>query len=464
MEQTASKTVTFDAPAMVIDGVAPCRLGIKVLPREVTVSGWLSAIGEIDVDPPLNGEINCDWAIIGGGWTGTSAARRIAELRPDDSIVLVDAGIIGNNAGGRCAGFAIDLAHNPRKRNFAEDKKSNFEERQINVEGIAYLKDAVERFEIACDWSEEGKTHASVTASGEACLASFAKALDELNEPYSWYDAEQMKEMVGTGYYTKGLHTPSTVLMQPAALLRGLTKNIGTNATVYENTPVIEVIYGGERHILTTDEGQVRTRNILLCNNGFLTEFGFFTGCAIPIYTYGSLTRRLTEDELKAIGGRKTWGLIPADSFGSTVRKTADDRLLIRNIYGYARDFHTTNEVVERARRKHQMSFDRRFPKISKIGFEYSWGGALSLAQNSGQVFGELRERVWAAGFCNGTGVSKGAIFGKSLAELAHGTPGAASAIISSRQMPNKPLPQWIMALGVRLTTEYRLWRAGMEV
>lgn len=82
-------------------------------------------------------------------------ARRLGELAPDARIVRVDAGRIGGRIGdgaaGRCAGFAIDLAHNPRNKHFAEDKKGNEEEFHVNVEGITYLRQAVEELGVGCD-------------------------------------------------------------------------------------------------------------------------------------------------------------------------------------------------------------------------------------------------------------------------------------------------------------------------
>ena len=437
---------------------------ITKLPAELSDSGWFACLQDPRISAPLSGRIDADWVIVGGGWFGTNAARRIAELRPQDSVVLVDATAIGNNAAGRCAGYAIDLAHNPRNANFAEDEKGNIEERDINLEGIAYLRDAVERFGIACDWSPEGKTHSAASPRGEECLVTFAKALDRIGAKYHWYGPDQMREMVGSSYYTRGLHTPGTVLMQPAALLRGIVANLGSNAQVFENTPVTKVVYGSPRHVICTPKGEIHARNLILANNGFISDFGFYEKSAIPVYTYASMTRPLTEAELRKIGGRSTYGLIPAESFGTTVRRTADNRLFIRNIYDYANDFHTTRGQLARARASHQKSFDRRFPEISSIGFEHTWGGALSLAQNGGLVFGPLADRVFGAGFCNGTGVSRGAVYGKAVAELACGMDSKSIRILLNKTRPSRAYPKLITSLGVKYSTRYRLWKAGREV
>ena len=106
---------------------------ISNFPSELSVGGWFATLRDVNLAARLSGRVDADWVVVGGGWFGINAARRIAELRRQDSVVLIDAVEIGNNAAGRCAGYAIDLAHNPRNANFAEDEKGNIEERNIKI-------------------------------------------------------------------------------------------------------------------------------------------------------------------------------------------------------------------------------------------------------------------------------------------------------------------------------------------
>jgi glycine/D-amino acid oxidase-like deaminating enzyme len=437
---------------------------IKVLPSEVTDSGWFSTLNNVAEPSVLKGTVHTDFLVIGAGWVGVNAARRLAEVNPDKHVVLIDAGRVGNSTGGRCAGYAIDLAHNPRKRNFAESESENMEESYMNREGIDYLRSAVEELGVECDWSPEGKIHVSCSDRGDSCLKEFARAMDRIGEPYEWYEFDKLKEVVGTSYYRRGMFTPGTVLLQPAAMLRGIVDKLPSNAVCYENSPVVEITYGTDLHTCITPNGEIHASKIVLANNGFISYFGFFEGKNIPIYTYGSLTRPLTESEQSAIGGQNTFGLIPADPFGTTVRRTADNRLFIRNIYKYARDFKTTLDVVEMAKARHQQSFDARFPEVSSIGFEHSWGGGLSLSMNGGTVFGEISDRVYAAAFLNGTGVARGAIYGKAIAELASGQTSRSIQILSKKTEPSRPWPRAVLEPGVNLNTNYRLFLAGKEV
>lgn len=436
---------------------------ITRLPQELTDSGWFASLD--DVPPPRTppDTVRCDWLVVGGGWMGLHAAQRLAELRPGERIVLIDAGRIGNSAAGRSAGFAIDLAHNPRRKDFAEDTEGNREETAVNREGIAYMRACRDRYGIACDWSDEGKIHAAASAHGHRHLQTLDEALEWIGEPREWYDRDTMQAITGTSYYRQGLFTPGTHLLQPAAYLRGLANALAGQIEVYENNPVTEVRHGSSGHTCTVGDAKIEARNLVLTTNGYLSGFGFFSEHVIPVYTYASLTRPLTDEELGRIPGRATFGVIPADPFGTTLRRTVDRRIFIRNIYDYAPGFHISPARLAHAQSRHQRSFTARYPQIAEIGFEHTWGGCLCLAQNGGMVFGEIGARVFAAAFCNGTGIARGAAFGKALAELATGRDSPTIDILQRRPAPTRTLPRPLLKLGVGLTTRYRLWRAGAE-
>jgi glycine/D-amino acid oxidase-like deaminating enzyme len=440
------------------------RIAVEPPPPEPTVSGWYATSGPELPLLPQEGDVVCECLVIGGGWMGLHAARRYAELRPDAGVILVDAGRIGNNASGRCMGFAIDLAHNPRKRDFVEDVQGNRDELTTNLEGNAYLRRAVEEIGVACDWDPQGKYHSAATDHGVADLVSFSQALDRMGQGYRWIERDEIKALTGSEHYIKALYHPGTILIQPAKYLKNATRLLPKNVTVHEDTPVTAVQFGRPHHHCETPDGTIRASKVIICTAGHLTKFGFFRDSAIPIYTFASMTRPLTPAELRAAGNQAAYGLIPANSFGTTVRRTVDNRLFLRNVYSYADAFRTTRDDVMRARKHQQIAFDRRWPELSSIGFEASWGGLLTLAQNGGMVFGQLDDGVYGAAFCNGTGVSRGTAFGKAIAELATGLTSPVIEILKRRTAPSKTYPRLITSLGVRFVTARRFRQAGHEV
>jgi glycine/D-amino acid oxidase-like deaminating enzyme len=440
------------------------RIEIEPPKPEATPSGWYLTSGP---DLPLNvqkGDMSCDVLVIGAGWMGLHAARRYAELRPQAKVVLVDAGRIGNNASGRCMGFAINLSHNPRKRDFLEDEQGNRDEFHVNTEGTEYLRTAVEELGVDGDWDPQGKYHAAASDSGVADLVAFAKALDSLKEPYSWVSREQMQELTGSKHYIRAIHQPGTVLLQPAKYLKNMARKLPSNVTVYEDTPVISAQFGQTQHSFGTAKGTIRAKKVILCTAAHLQKFGFYAHSAIPVYTYASMTRPLTPSELKQVGNQETYGLIPANSFGTTVRRTFDNRIYLRNVYNYADHFTAPLDKVMQAREQQQVSFDRRWPELSSMGFEASWGGMFTLSQNGGMVWGELAPNVYGAAYCNGTGVARGTAFGKAIAELAAGENSRSIEILKKKAPPSRAYPDFITSLGVNITTGWRFKKAGIEV
>jgi glycine/D-amino acid oxidase-like deaminating enzyme len=412
----------------------------------------------------MKSDIKCDCLVIGAGWMGLHAARRFAELQPDETVVLVDAGRIGNNASGRCMGFAIDLVHNPRKQDFVEDIQGNREELQTNLEGIEYLRSAVEELGVECDWDPQGKYHSAATEHGVQDLVTFSQALDRLGQSYDWVERPAIQALTGSKHYIRALHHPGTVLLQPAKYLKNATKHLPKNATVHENLPVTGATYRTPFHAFETSRVTIRAQKVIICAAGYLTRFGFFPDSAIPVYTFASMTRRLTSSELANVGNQSAFGLIPANSFGTTVRRTIDGRLFLRNVYAYADNFTASHKLVLKTQKQQQVAFDRRWPELSSIGFEASWGGLLTLAQNGGMVFGELAPNVFGAAFCNGTGMSRGTAFGKAVAELATGRSTPVIEILKRRTAPSRTYPRIMTSLGVKFVTGWWFRKAGKEV
>jgi len=244
-----------------------------------------------------------------------------------------------------------------------------------------------------------------------------------------------------------------------------MARKLPQNVNIHENTAIISACYGAPHHVFETAAGiTIRAKKVILCNAGYLGKFGFYAHTAIAVYTFGSMTRPLSDAEWNNLKGAEAFGIIPADSFGTTVRKTRDRRLFLRNTYTYADDFKMPLEKVQAAQKHNQLAFERRWPDLAHIGFEASWGGLLTLAQNGSMVFGELAQNIYASAFCNGTGVSRGTAFGKSIAELAVGQTSPIIKILQNKVPPNRTYPKLVTAWGVRFVTGYRFKKAGHEV
>ena len=206
------------------------------------------------------------------------------------------------------------------------------------------------------------------------------------------------------------------------------------------------------------------TPRLLLATNAFTPSLGFLQRRTFPLFTASSLTRPLTPDEQSALGGDSEWGLVPEEPMGSTVRRTRDQRILIRNSVRYAPRF-TVGERARRSMRDTQRrSFLARFPMLERVDFEYSWGGVVAITLNGLPWVGQVEDGVFAAVGYNGSGVAIGTTCGSLLADLAVGAGSELLRDLQSLPSPGRLPPRPLLEVGVRALFRLMGRRAGPEV
>lgn len=435
---------------------------ISVVPNNAQDNAWFEILPQKERFHTLSGRVSADICVVGAGFAGLACTRRLAELQPDQKIILIEAEKIGNGPAGRSSGFAIDLAYDVRAGK-GKDAQAEFKAQiSLNRSGLAYLATTVHEQAIDCDWDPQGKIHGAVTPQGEEALCAFAATLDAAQEPYEWLSRDQMTARLGTSYYSSGILAPGAVLLQPAGLVQGLAATMPDNVSVYENSPCIS-LEKGRPHILKTPHGSINAKSIILTVNGHAHYFGFYKNHLIPFATYGSMTRALTAMELTDLGNKSPWGLVPAHPFGSSLRLTRDNRLLLRHSYGYADRSAISRSKTSQFALAHRDSFKARFPTLKAVEFEYSWGGALCLSRNGMPVFGDLEPGIFGAFCMNGVGITRGTIMGKLLAEKVAGHDTDLLRTMMAYGRPNRLPPAPLIKFGVEFEMFRRRHAAGRE-
>ncbi|MEZ1318236.1 FAD-binding oxidoreductase [Pseudomonas fluorescens] len=435
---------------------------ITSLPADDDSCGWFLTSRQRTPTAAHQGNTVARWVIVGAGFTGLAAARQLASHFPDEQIILLDAQQVGFGTSGRNAGFAIDLPHDIGAEDYIGDITLARKNMQLNLSGKNALKALVERFDIDCQMKHCGKYQAAVEPRGIAVLDAYRSGLDKLDQPYEMIEGSDLPDHIGTTFYRKALFTPGTSLIQPAALVKGLADSLPANVTLHENTVITDVEYGS-RTVLRHAGGSITADKLLLTNNAFGQHFGFLKGRMLPVFTYASLTRPMTEQEQARLGGKPYWGVIPADPFGTTVRRTPDHRLLIRNSFSFNPDGRSQHKYLERFAARHRASFDRRFPMLPELAFEYTWGGALALSRNHEGYFGQLGPDVYGALCCNGLGVTRGTATGQLLADWLAGERNELIEFLLNSPGPNANPPQPFLSIGVNLNLAWGQLRAGKE-
>ncbi|MBB3139693.1 NAD(P)/FAD-dependent oxidoreductase [Halomonas organivorans] len=434
------------------------------LPRDDKCNGWYQLLDDPRPARRLNACESADWLVIGAGFTGLAAARRVAELRPGDRVVVLEALRVGQGASGRNTGFVIDLPH---KRDLEGD---DLERKQkllsLNRGAVDDLEELIQRHSIGCDWSRAGKYQGAVGERGLKYLDHYERLLQEFDYPYRRLDRDELAPILGTRHYASAIYTANTALMQPAALVRGLGETLPENAALYEHTPVVGLSHSSGQWCAITPEGEVRATNLLLGSNIYAQEFGFLKHRVLPVMTFASMTRALTDDEMALFStAPHHFGLTPADHAGTTLRLTPDRRLIVRNQYRFVPHYHDNLAERTRIRQGHRESFEARYPTLSHVPFEATWGGACGLSRNYTAFFGKVGNNAWMSGVHQSVGAARGTISGKLLAELATEQDSAQLSdmlAVSGKPALNPPEP--FLSVGVKMRMKQAAWASRSEL
>lgn len=432
-------------------------MDIKRLPKDDKTNGWSVVLPPRTPHPSLQGNIATDWLVLGGGYAGLAAARRLAENRPDEKVVMIEAGAVGENASGRNSGFGIDLPHNVGSS--LDELEGSHRFMRLARMALDHLEGVVQTHDIQCEWKRAGKYHTAVSERGTRdVLDPFRKELDALGEPYEWIEGDDLLARLGSPHFNAAVYTPHCVLMNPAGLVRGLADTMPENVTVYENSPVTQAIFQNGVQ-LTTPQGSVRAPKMIMAANGFSEQFGFNQRKFLHLIAHASLTRPLTEQERAAYGVTDSWGLTPVNAFaGITMRYTDDHRILIRQGLDYRPNQRIGAGEHAQIQARHQALFNDRFPMLKGVEMEHTWSGFVCLSRNGAPAFGQLAPNIWNTTCQNAVGVTKGTFGGILAADMATGRDNPLHADMLSLGEPDILPPRPFLDIGVRARFKWELF------
>lgn len=284
---------------------------IKHLPLDQNINGWAALRGDTPRHPALRGKVTADWLVIGAGFAGLAFARRIAELRPHEHVVVLEALDVADNASARNSGFVIDLPHTVGSTS-AELEHANAYRRLLQY-GLHHLKETVDQHDIACDWLNSGKYHCAVSAQFDGEIAHYQQELTTLGESFELLDRAALRQRLGTGFYRSAVYTPNCILVNPAALISGLVATLPANVTVYANSPALQIDTQGTIHA-ETPHGEVRAGKLMLAINGAARGLPLFKGNVFAMSTFATLTEPLSPAQRQLIGDIAPWGSTPVNA------------------------------------------------------------------------------------------------------------------------------------------------------
>ncbi|MDC1496624.1 FAD-binding oxidoreductase [Pelagibacteraceae bacterium] len=424
---------------------------------------WINELASRTNIQILQSNEDCEWLVIGAGYTGLSAARKLAQLYQNQKIILVDAQLAGEGASSRNSGYLVDTTLND---GFTSNKELNNYKKKADIYdlGINVIKKFINEYQVDCDWNECGKYFASSRKEDEKILKNFSGTLRKLDFEHNLLSNNELSKRLGTSFYNIALHTKGGVLLHPGKLVRAMIDVLPKNVCLYENSSLLN--WNKTKDIISCKfkNGKIKTKKIIFATNGFLKSLGIKSNYNFPITLTASMTRPLTNDEFKFIGEPKEWGVLPVRPMGATIRMTKDRRILIRNTAEVHNPFKMSKSDLDERSIKQKIGIKKRFPQLPDDIIQSSWSGIVSRTRNSSQIFEKIDDNVFVAGCYNGSGIGVGTLFGEQIAIKASNENTKETEVIEARNKPTLLPPQPFLNLGVKIRLIYERFKAKSEI
>lgn len=442
---------------------------VSRLPVDTGETGWNAILPPQGAAKVLSEDVSADFLVIGAGFAGLAAARRLAQLNEGARIIVLEASRVAHGPAGRNTGFMIDLPHHLTSEGYGGRLEEDRREAAANRAGIAFAARMAGEFGLSREAFDPcGKVNAAASDRGHAHNVDYARHLEAMGEAHRMLDATEMARMTGTDYYRGGLYTPGAVMIQPALFVRGVAEGLVSNrVSLFEMSPVTGLRRQGKDWVAQTPGGAVTAPKVILGVNGHANSFGQFAGRLMHVHLYGSMTRALSAEECARLGGVSRWGVTPADPMGSTVRRISGiggDRIIVRNRFSYDASMQVDEGKLARMARDHERAFAARFPMLKDVALEYRWAGRLCLSRNGVPALGEVDEGLYSACCQNGLGTAKGMLHGMLMAEMVSGYGSDLLDEVLDQAHPRRLPPEPFASMGANAVLRWSEFKAGREL
>jgi len=369
--------------------------------------------------PPLDERIRVDACVVGGGYSGLSAALELAER--GYTVALLEGHRIGAGASGRNGGV---LGMGQRKdqeeleRWLGDDAAARLW--QVALEANALVRERIRRYGIDCDL-KDGVLHA---AHRLRHVAGYWRYVDHLAGRYGYHrcrrvDAAEMSAMLGTDTYYGGYLDEGGAHLHPLNLALGLARACaGHGVRIFEHSAVVDYrMPAGPpgRISVRTDSGEVDAEFLVLACNGYLGRLARgIDAYQMPINNFLLATESLGEARARRLN-RDDVAVVDSRFVVNYFRMSPDHRLIFGGGENYTPRFP-----------RDLKAFVRRFmlevyPSLDDAAIDYAWGGTLAITLKRMPHFGRSGNLFWAQGY-SGHGVAMANMGGKLIAEAMAGT------------------------------------------
>ena len=383
----------------------------------VAHSLWTATAQPTPPCPPLQGATRADVAVVGGGFTGLSAALHLAER--GIAVTLLEAESPGWGASGRNGGQVIPgLKHDPDwiERRFGAEVGG----RMIRLSGGAadLVFDLIDRHGIECDAERKGWIQPAADAESLATARDRVAQWERRGAPIRFLDRTEAARLLGTDAYAGGLVDERGGAVHPLNYALGLAAAARrAGATLHGGSRVLRLERRPDGWRLHTPLGSVDAGHVLVCTNGYTDGIDDrLRRTVVPVRSVQVATQPISDNLRRSI---RPEGQTASDSRRLLVyfRFDAAGRFVI----GGRGDYDERGAADKQARLRRATL--QLFPQLGEVEWAYHWGGFVALTRDHLPHLNELYPGVTAGLGYNGRGVAMATAMGRVLADRAMGVP-----------------------------------------
>lgn len=370
---------------------------------------WRDSAKETFEADVFTGKTSVDLCILGGGFTGCSAALTAAQQGA--SVLLLEAETIGHGGSGRNVGLVnAGLWLPPQAVCDALGQGQGTRLNTALAAAPAQVFDLIETHDIACEPVREGTLHCAHSASGFKDLQTRFQQQKALGAPVTLLDATEARRRTGSERPHGALHDARAGTIQPLAYARGLARAAAQHgARIHEHSPVTSLAQEGADWLVSTAQGTVRASKILIATNAYHQPVkGADVPSTTPVHYFQLATAPLGHNLAAQVlpGGEGCWD---TGTVMTSFRKDQAGRLILGamgkpDVLGLHADW---------ARRM----LARLFPQIGDAAFLHFWSGRISMTSDHIPKVMRLGGDGYAIFGYSGRGIGPGTVIGAAAAK-----------------------------------------------
>ncbi|NQU29839.1 MAG: FAD-dependent oxidoreductase [Anaerolineae bacterium] len=391
------------------------------------------------INQPLRGSHKADVVIVGGGFTGLSAAYHIRQKFPEKKIVLLEGACCGYGASGRNGGFCIgtDLLN--------ETSPADPEARQNNLDisfyGLNFIKRMISEHGVECDLEENGMLEVAFNEKHIRGLEEFRDHLKSFGLDSTLLRGDELETEIKSSRFIAGLKNPHGATLNPAKLAREMKRVVEEGGVDVRERSVVTRITPGKINRVDTELGDISAPKIVIALNAYSHKLGFFKNRVFPISVFQIATEPLSTSQLESIGWGNRQGLSDMRRMFSYLILTKDNRIVMGGAGGIA--YYDNDALCSGNDKSFTQSITKdlftSFPQLEGLGIEHAWGGTTSylLGERSPAVgvMGDHQNIYYGVGLSEGVPTTQ--TFGRIIADLMAGESNA----FTSHTVVNHPIP-----------------------